>query len=641
METAVPSPSQCYPPAPFLVRPERFNSSFPYSTSFELDDPPSGYDNVKISDVRSQEEGGISTVSDIPNGYVWFQVSGKIQKPSLTGNKDDSEDSATSAAAQGQSSLTASVFLPSTSSLYTSCFSSNYVESVTDKCGNRKSLRTMCKMLGHRAGGGEGVRVWTTDEIKVGGASDDAASTVRDGDANSSDDRPEFMWLVIELKSEFDSCLYPFKLSPAPTSPDAGETTQLARARSEISRLRGVVRSLEGREVSPACSPAKPPLRQGGLGSPRRSDYNALLSKHKSLKAAYTDLLNVHEKETRKYQRSLRGLAYSQANGSRGGGVGKHSRAQNAMEINKLKGRVEGMEREKVKEDRKREREKENWLKVKGKLEREVKALRGRVRELKGGGGGFEARKMGSMSPGGMSTGSLSSLGSTGSLRSARSERSERSDVTGGSWRTKESGGRGRSKKSEGHPASSRRPASSSRSRPASSSRPRPASSSRPRPASSSRPRPASSSRPRPASSPRTRPSSSGRTAASGGKRFDPTQYVRDKEEKLKRTRSNSPSGRSVSSQGSSSIGFHRPPSVKRVNRRGEKSPRRGSKENRHSSTVKQKSPRKASQYNIDTGTVPVQDEGVMRDINEIDRRLNALQGFLKEAKSPKKGRGR
>lgn len=77
------------------------------------------------------------------------------------------------------------------------------------------------------------------------------------------------------------------------------------------------------------------------------------------------------------------------------------------------------------------------------------------------------------------------------------------------------------------------------------------------------------------------------------------------------------------------------------MNRRGEKSPRRGSKENRHSSTVKQKSPRKASQYNIDTGTVPVQDEGVMRDINEIDRRLNALQGFLKEAKSPKKGRGR
>ncbi|GMI12256.1 hypothetical protein TrRE_jg10177, partial [Triparma retinervis] len=326
--------------------------------------------------------------------------------------------------------------------MYTSCFSSNYVESVTEKCGNRKSLRTMCKMLGHRAGGGEGVRVWTTDEIikdggGVGGAENAKASAKAGDDGVSScsgsspGDKPEFMWLVIELKSEFDSCLYPFKLSPAAPEPSVGDTTKLGRARSEITRLRSVVRSLECRDVSPpllstSLSGVSPSLPPSGLGSPTRRSHNALLSKHKSLKAAYADLLNVHERETRKYQRSLRGLAYSQANGSRGGGGGgKHSRAQNAMEINELKGRVAGMEREKAKEGKRREREREKWAKIKGKLEGEVKALRGRVRDLRGGGEGGTTTattrgRMRSVSPGGMSTGSLSSLGSTGSARTAR-----------------------------------------------------------------------------------------------------------------------------------------------------------------------------------------------------------------------------
>ena len=101
-----------------------------------------------------------------------------------------------------------------------------------------------------------------------------------------------------------------------------------------------------------------------------------------------------------------------------------------------------------------------------------------------------------------------------------------------------------------------------------------------------------------------------------------------------------------MGSQGSSSVGVNRPPSVKRVNRRGSRSsPRRGSKENDGPTRRTKKSPsqrKAASKYGIDTGTATTpQDEGVMRDINEIDRRLNALQGFLKEAKSPKKGGGR
>ena len=112
----------------------------------------------------------------------------------------------------------------------------------------------------------------------------------------------------------------------------------------------------------------------------------------------------------------------------------------------------------------------------------------------------------------------------------------------------------------------------------------------------------------------RSSSASGGSRRGSGGKgkRFDPTAYVRDKnerEEKAMARRGRSESPVNV-------------PKVRRVVKARE-------------GNVK-KSPRsKAPVRGATVGGITVGDQGVMRDINEIDRRLNALQGFLKDAKSP------
>ena len=513
-------------------------------------------------------------------------------------------------------------------------FSREYVEAVTRKCGNYKSLDTMCRVIARRAvdPGCSLVRIWWDDKIDVidKEAGEDAAKI-----SECNEDQGA-VWLVVELRGEFDKCLYPFKLNKSPK--DQGQS-----ANREIDRLRKVLAERSGRVKE---SDKRPGSSGSGLAfasslpspsSPARTAFDSLKTQFDSLSLAYDSLKATSGKKIKTLQRELRAAAYSSAGGPRG----RSNSTYDHYTVNKLKGSLDATREELASLRRKFQSERERWRAERTKYESSIRGWKGRLREemrVKS----VTPRRGGRVSDGG------NVVSTPGSARSSRSSASSR---ISSAWDRDVQRRRHLLKSSPSSASSSTRASVSTRSAGAQLRKSR----SRP-PSSGGTPASRSSTNRRSRSTrPRKSPSLGGCSPASSTKvqrsrssspRFDPTEYVarqeaKRRENERRRGRGGFGGYSSDSSRDSRSMRAPSPPVVRRSTRRSKKS----SKGLNNGSAIKNvEVPSPSPTATASSGgsrrsspdlerIFPAAEDGVFKDITEIDKRLSALQGFLKLAK--------
>ena len=455
------------------------------------------------------------------------------------------------------------------------------------------------------------VRVFTMEQLRSlqegsqsGSRTADAQSPLNSLNEEPTSGPPEVLFLTLTYETEYDSVHFPFgvTLSPSHTySPSA-----------EISRLRSALSSLLSRLSSastpPRPAPQEPDVSIHNLSSPTRARHNSVLADLNALKRQYDSLKTTSEKHITHLERQLRATAYTTT------GV------ENV-------GRVK-LELRQAKEELGKERRRCNKLKD---------ALKDARRSLQGERAASRGRER--ARPGDAAAGAITPRTAAGRTPVSTVRAGPKRSVTPKAW-SEARGARST--------ASSRR-AAATRGR---------------------SPSPSASS-----------VGSAGSRSSSGRRRFDPTSYVRGKKEREAKSRASR--GYDSDSSGGSGFGGG-PPRVKRVatqvTRKRRSSPRsapRPGTSPKPARSAKLRVPRSATRPSsspkprsgprtgplsaprVSTSPYPrsvagrsppvsklsprhasrraqhasyAKDDEIFGDIEEIDKRLQALQGFLKEA---------
>ncbi|GMH98108.1 hypothetical protein TrVE_jg12688 [Triparma verrucosa] len=457
------------------------------------------------------------------------------------------------------------------------------VEAVTLECGNSKTYEVVSKMfLDSYNKSNIEVNVRTLKELKSlqDVDADEGKHEKPPEDAEVEDDDDDVIFLMLTYTTSYDSVHYPFGVQKVDSeySPE-----------TEIVRLRSVVQDLESR-LSSSFPPSSPPRSNTthNLSSPTRSSHNSLTSAHALIKRQYTELKSSSSKRITRLERQLRALTYTEGSSDK-------------RENGRLKLKVRELQEEASRERRGREKAEERAKDALRKLTTERRASRGRERDTVG--------RSDSRTP----KGRVRSVRGTSAGASPRlaPRSAPRSSVVS----------RYASPVNQ-RPSTAPRPRSQSPRVPPSRSR-----SSASRVASGSTQSRVEKSRTR--SSPRP-PSP----------RFDPTAYVKNKKSKEKENLKTKKAWGGYDSDSSGSLII---PRVTRSTKTSKKQPNRNtSSSHLHSPHMKRSPSTSKSKPSKFSPKVRVRkmvrdklskDDDIFNDIEDIDKRLIALQGFLKDAK--------